>query len=41
MLGSVAEAEDIVQEALIRVHRTLEDGERIDSPRPLVATVAT
>ena len=41
MLGSVAEAEDIVQEALVRVHRTLEDGERIDSPRAFVATVAT
>jgi hypothetical protein len=25
MLGSVAEAEDIVQEALVRVHRTLEE----------------
>jgi RNA polymerase sigma-70 factor (TIGR02957 family) len=41
MLGSVAEAEDIVQEALVRVHRTLEDGERIESPRAFVATVAT
>ena len=41
MLGSVAEAEDIVQEALLRVHRTLEDGERIESPRAFVATVAT
>ena len=41
MLGSVAEAEDIAQEALVRVHRTLEDGERIESPRAFVATVAT
>ena len=41
MLGSVAEAEDIAQEALVRVHRALEDGERIDSPRAFVATVAT
>jgi len=41
MLGSIAEAEDIVQEALLRVHRTLEDGERIESPRAFVATVAT
>jgi RNA polymerase sigma-70 factor (ECF subfamily) len=41
MLGSVAEAEDIVQEALVRVHRALEDGERIESPRAFVATVAT
>jgi RNA polymerase sigma-70 factor (TIGR02957 family) len=41
MLGSVAEAEDIVQEALVRVHRTLEHGKRIESPRAFVATVAT
>jgi RNA polymerase sigma-70 factor (ECF subfamily) len=41
MLGSVAEAEDIAQEALVRVHRALEDGERIESPRAFVATVAT
>jgi RNA polymerase sigma-70 factor (ECF subfamily) len=41
MLGSVAEAEDIVQEALLRVHRALDEGERIESPRAYVATVAT
>jgi RNA polymerase sigma-70 factor (TIGR02957 family) len=41
MLGSVAEAEDVVQEALLRVHNTLERGERIDSPRAYAATVAT
>ena len=41
MLGSVAEAEDIVQESLVRVHRALENGERIESPRAFVATVAT
>jgi RNA polymerase sigma-70 factor (TIGR02957 family) len=41
MLGSVAEAEDVVQEALLRVHRALEDGERIESPRAFLATVAT
>ena len=41
MLGSVAEAEDVVQEALLRVHRALEAGERIDSPRAYVATVTT
>ena len=41
MLGSVAEAEDVVQEALIRVNTTLEDGERIDSPRAYVATITT
>ena len=41
MLGSVAEAEDVVQEALLRVHRALEEGERIESPRAYLATVAT
>jgi RNA polymerase sigma-70 factor (TIGR02957 family) len=41
MLGSVAEAEDVVQEALLRMHAALERGERIESPRAYVATVAT
>ena len=41
MLGSVAEAEDVVQEALLRLHATLEQGERIESPRAYVATVTT
>jgi RNA polymerase sigma-70 factor (TIGR02957 family) len=41
MLGSVAEAEDVVQEALLRVHHALEEGERLESPRAYVATVAT
>jgi RNA polymerase sigma-70 factor (ECF subfamily) len=41
MLGSVAEAEDVVQEALLRVHRAIEAGEQIDSPRAFVATITT
>lgn len=41
MLGSVSEAEDVVQEALLRVHLTLESGEQIASPRAFVATVTT
>lgn len=41
MLGSVAEAEDVVQEALLRLHRALSDGERIESPRAFATTVAT
>jgi RNA polymerase sigma-70 factor (TIGR02957 family) len=41
MLGSVAEAEDVVQEALLRVHQALDAGERIASPRAFVATVTT
>src|SRR5256885_13235641 len=41
MLGSVSEAEDVVQEALLRVHRALDAGERIASPRAFIATVTT
>ncbi len=41
MLGSVSEAEDVVQEALVRVHASLSRGEEIESPRAFVATVTT
>src|SRR5437868_2080827 len=41
MLGSVSEAEDVVQEALLRVHRALDAGERIASPCAFVTTVTT
>lgn len=41
MLGTVTEAEDVVQEALLRVHQTLESGQDIASPRAFVATVTT
>jgi RNA polymerase sigma-70 factor (ECF subfamily) len=41
MLGSASEAEDVVQEALLRVHRALERGERLESPRAYLATVTT
>ena len=41
MLGSVAEAEDVVQEALLRLHRTLETGEHLASPRAYLSTVVT
>jgi RNA polymerase sigma-70 factor (ECF subfamily) len=40
MLGSVAEAEDVVQEALLRLNATLEEGERIESPPAYIGTVA-
>src|SRR5262249_56174017 len=40
MLGSVAEAEDIVQEAFLRYH-ALEDTSRIDSPKAYLSTVTT
>jgi RNA polymerase sigma-70 factor (TIGR02957 family) len=41
MLGSVSEAEDVVQEALLRVHQALDGGKEIASPRAFVATVTT
>jgi RNA polymerase sigma-70 factor (ECF subfamily) len=41
MLGSVSEAEDVIQEALLRVHQALEDGEQIASPHAYVATITT
>jgi len=41
MLGSVAEAEDVVQEALLRLHGALEAGEQIRSPRAYATTVTT
>jgi RNA polymerase sigma-70 factor (TIGR02957 family) len=41
MLGSVSEAEDIVQEALFRVHSAVERGEEISSPRAYAGTVVT
>jgi len=41
MLGSVSEAEDVVQEALLRVDQTLQAGEQIASPRAFIATVTT
>jgi RNA polymerase sigma-70 factor (TIGR02957 family) len=41
MLGCVAEAEDVVQEALLRVHRALAEGEQIASLQAYAATVAT
>jgi RNA polymerase sigma-70 factor (TIGR02957 family) len=41
MLGSVSEAEDVVQEAYLRLHRAAREGERIESPRAYLATVVT
>ncbi len=41
MLGSVSEAEDVVQEALLRIHQVLESGERIVSLPVFAATVTT
>ena len=41
MLGTVSEAEDLVQEALLRFHRAEVEGERIESPRAYISTVVT
>jgi RNA polymerase sigma-70 factor (ECF subfamily) len=41
MLGSVSEAEDVVQEALLRAHQAFDGGEQIASPRGFVATLTT
>ena len=41
MLGSVAEAEDVVQEGLLRLHRVIEAGEPIGSRPAYLATVVT
>jgi RNA polymerase sigma-70 factor (ECF subfamily) len=41
MTGSVSDAEDLVQEGLLRLHRVLEDGEELASPRAYLSTVVT
>jgi RNA polymerase sigma factor (sigma-70 family) len=41
MLGSASEAEDVVQEALLRLHRAIESEAELDSPRAYLATVTT
>jgi RNA polymerase sigma-70 factor, ECF subfamily len=41
MVGSVGEAEDIVQEAFLRFHRAQTEGEEIDSPKAFLSTVTT
>jgi RNA polymerase sigma-70 factor (TIGR02957 family) len=41
MLGSVSEAEDVVQEAFLRLYRAEQEGERIESPRAYLSTIVT
>jgi DNA-directed RNA polymerase specialized sigma24 family protein len=41
MLGSVSEAEHVVQEGFLRLHRAREGGERIESPRAYLSTVVS
>jgi RNA polymerase sigma-70 factor (TIGR02957 family) len=41
LLGSVSEAEDVVQEGFLRLHRALEEDEEIESPEAYLVTVVT
>src|ERR687890_2522254 len=41
MLGSVTEAEDVVQEGFLRLHRARASGEQIESPRAYLSTVVS
>jgi RNA polymerase sigma-70 factor (ECF subfamily) len=41
MLGSVAEAEDVVQETMLRAHRELRAGIEIESPKAYLTAIAT
>jgi RNA polymerase sigma-70 factor (ECF subfamily) len=41
MLGSVGEAEDVVQEALLRLYRKLDEGEEIETPEAYFVTTVT
>lgn len=41
IVGSVGEAEDVVQEAFLRFHRARSEGTEIDSPRAWLSTVTT
>jgi RNA polymerase sigma factor (sigma-70 family) len=41
MLGSVSEAEDVMQEAFLRLHQTLQRDEPIRSPPAYIATLVT
>jgi RNA polymerase sigma-70 factor (TIGR02957 family) len=41
MLGTVSDAEDVVQDAFLRLERARHDGTRVASPRAFLTTVAT
>ncbi|MGH3328356.1 MAG: RNA polymerase sigma-70 factor [Streptomycetales bacterium] len=41
MLGSVAEAEDVVQEAFLRIHKSSIEGKAAESPEAFATTVTT
>src|SRR4051794_10921540 len=41
MVGTVGDAEDLVQEAFLRLHREQTEGAEIESPKALLTTVVT
>ena len=41
MLGRVAEAEDVVQEAFLRLQRATNEGVIVESPKAYLSTVTT
>ena len=41
MVGSVSDAEDLVQEAFLRMHREQQEGTEIESPKAFLTTVIT
>src|SRR6266705_773573 len=41
MVGSVSEAEDIVQETFLRFHRAVREGAQVESPKAYLSTVTT
>ena len=41
MVSSVSEAEDIVQEAFLRIHRSEAEGTRVESPKAYLSAVTT
>src|SRR6266700_3174253 len=41
MLGSVADAEDIVQEAFLRYHRVVAEDRAVESPKAFLSSVTT
>lgn len=41
MIGSVSDAEDVVQDAFLRYHRATLDGTAIDSPKSYLSTITT
>ena len=41
MLGSVSDAEDVVQDAYLRYHGAVQDGTKIESPKAYLSAVTT